>query len=201
MLESRRICVATGSSKAYFLLVSRLKIAGIKFVSLVPGEDQSRCDLTLTTDAEATRYVGKVMTLEELDSDPFVMKGQILSCLTDGKETLLLGIDPGSRIGMAVFYGDMSLEFVTFDSIQSLDSCVSAFVKRVPSCKSVVRIGNGNPTLALALASQLTEKVHLSVVEIVDESGTSARTVKMKGIQGDQRAAAKIAFRKGAPFD
>jgi hypothetical protein len=140
------------------------------------------------------------MTLEELDSDPFIFKGQIISQLMDGGEVLLIGIDPGTRIGMAVYYGDASIEFATSDSVESALDSVVAFSKKVPSKKVVARIGNGNPALALVMATSLVSGVPRMAVEIVDESGTSARGAKLKGVQGDQRAAARIAFRRGVPF-
>ncbi len=68
---------------------------------------------------------------------------------------------------------------------------------KVPARKSVVRIGNGNRTLAAKLAETLSEQAPGAVIEIVDESGTSVSRVRMKGILGDEGAAARIAFRKG----
>jgi hypothetical protein len=140
------------------------------------------------------------MTAEELDDDPSIFKGQILSCLTAGGEVLLIGLDPGTRIGMAVYYGEANIEFATFDSVEGVLAGVFPFSSKVPSQKVVVRIGNGDPGLAAALARSLVKGMSRAVVEIVDESGTSSRSAKLKGIQGDQRAAAKIAFRKGIPF-
>jgi hypothetical protein len=35
---------------------------------------------------------------------------------------------------------------------------------------------------------------------VVDEAGTSTRGMRMRGIQGDQMAAARIAFRRGVAF-
>lgn len=197
---TNRVCVATSRARAYYSIVSRLRKAGIPFVSLVPGNEHPECDLVLTTAAEAEPYGIRALTIEALDEDPFVFKGQILSRLTGGKETVLIGVDPGARIGMAVYYGDTNLAFGTFGSIVGLCSKAGAFVRGVPSKGSMVRIGNGNPALAVKLAEALTKEVPQAVIEVVDESGTSARSVKMKGVQGDQSAAARIAFRKGATF-
>jgi hypothetical protein len=156
--------------------------------------------LILTTCAEAGDYGSRAVSVEELDDNPFVFKGQILSRLTNAKEILLMGVDPGTRIGMAVYYGDASLEFATFDSIDGLRVRVNSYIRKVPAKKMVVKIGNGNPALAMALALSLTNEVPRVTVEVVDEAGTSTRSVGMKGVQGDQRAAARIAFRKGVAF-
>lgn len=195
-----RVCVATSRARAYYSLVSRLRKAGIPFVSLVPGDGHPECDLVLTTAAEAGSYGARALTVEALDENPFVFKGQILSRLTGGNEMVLIGVDPGARIGMAVYYGDTNLAFGTYGSIEGLCSKAAAFVRGVPSRGSMVRVGNGNPALAVKLAEALAKEVPQAVIEVVDESGTSARSVKMKGLQGDQSAAARIAFRKGAAF-
>ncbi len=195
-----RICVATSRAGAYYSLVSRLRKAGLPFASLVPGAEHPECDLVLTTSAEAGPFGERVLAAEELDENPSVFKGQILSRLTGGKETVLIGIDPGARNGMAVYYGDVNLAFGTYGSTDSLCSRVGVFVKRVPSKGSMIRIGNGNPTLAAKLVAALVNEVPEAVIELVDESGTSTRNVRLKGVQGDQSAAARIAFRKGVVF-
>ncbi len=198
--KMNRICVATSRSRAYYSLVSRLRKAGLPFVSLVPGSSHLGCEVVLTTVEEAGQFGPLAMPIEELDENPSVLKGQVLSRLAGGEETLLIGVDPGTRIGMAVYYGEANLEFISFDSAEALCAGVASFVDRVPAKQSVVRVGNGNPALAMRLATSLADWVPKAAVEVVDESGTSSRAVRMRGVQGDQRAAAKIAFRKGDPF-
>jgi hypothetical protein len=195
-----RLCVMTSQAKAYYSLVSRLRKAGLPFTSVVPGTRHPPCDLVLTTRAEAGSLGPGALPVELLDDDPFVFKGQVLSRLDGGRETLLIGVDPGRRIGMAAYYGSTNLEFNTFGSAQSLCARVAALAGGVPSKRSLVRIGNGNSALAVGLALSVAERVPNASIEVVDEAGTSARGVKMKGVQGDQRAAARIAFRKGVPF-
>ncbi len=192
--------MVTSQARVYYSLVSRLRKAGLPFVSLVPGASCDGCDLVLTTGPEASSFGRLAVLVEELDENPYVLRGQILSRLDGGRETLLIGVDPGRRIGMAVYYGDAKLEFGTFESADSLCSEVVAFVSKVPAKRSLVRIGNGNPNLAMSLASALADRLPGVTAEVVDEAGTSSRGLRMKGVQGDQRAAARIAFRKGIVF-
>jgi hypothetical protein len=191
-----RICVATTRSMAYYALVSRLRKAGLQFESRLPDSDLRGCDVVLTTKEEARRLGPKAVALEDLDEDPGVLKGQIVSKLADGDEPLFVGIDPGERIGLAVFYGEANLAFGTFDSVGSVSSRVASFA-RVPAHRFVVRIGNGNRQVAARLVEAVRREALGATVELVDESGTSVRNPRMKGLQGDQSAAAKIAFRKG----
>jgi len=196
-----RICVMTSQARAYYSLVSRLREAGLPFTSLVTGTRCSESDLVLTTRAEVGTIGPGALPAEQLDDDPFIFKGQVLSRMVGGRETLLIGVDPGRRIGMAAFYGGVNLEFSTFGSAEVLCSRVAAYANKVPAKGWLVRIGNGNSALAMGLALSVVNRVPNAAVEIVDEAGTSVKGLRMKGVQGDQRAAARIALRKGIAFN
>jgi hypothetical protein len=192
-----RVCVVTAKARAYYALVTRLRRAGIAFESLVPGSDSSGFELVLTTKDEASPFGARAAVLEDLDENPGIFKGQIVSRLSRGGELVLVGVDPGKRTGLAVFYGQTRLAFNTFESAGGLASRVGAFASGLPEHGFVIRIGNGNRWMAGRLAEVLKRSVPRATIEIVDESGTSAKTARLKGIQGDQSAAARIAFRRG----
>ena len=191
-----RICVATEKAGAYYALVSRLRRAGLAFSSVLPDSD-FECDLVLTTADEAGRFGPKAMALEELDENPGIFKGQVVSRLVGNEDVVLVGIDPGKRTGLAVFYGQTKLAFGTFESTRAVCSRVGAFARGVPSSRVLVRVGNGNRSMASRLVEGLRREVPAAVIEVVDESGTSTGSPKMKGVERNQVAAAKIAFRKG----
>lgn len=191
-----RICVATAKARAYYALVSRLRRSGLPFSSVLPDADFAECELVLTTAEEEAKFGGRALALEELDENPGIFKGQVLSRLY-GDQVILVGVDPGKRTGLAVFYGQMKLAFNTFDSVAAVCSRVGAFAKGVPSSRLLVRVGNGNRSTAARLVGMLRKEVPGATIEVVDESGTSTGSSKMKGVQRDQVAAAKIAFRKG----
>ena len=189
--------MATSKAGAYYALVSRLRRAGLPFSSALPGSDFRDCDLVLTTAEEADRFGPKALSLEELDENPGIFKGQVTSRLLGGGDLILVGVDPGKRTGLAVFYGQTKLSFNSFDSPGAVCSRVGAFARGVPSSRLLVRVGNGNRSMASKLVDGLRKEVPTATIEVVDESGTSTRSSKMKGVQQDQVAAAKIAFRKG----
>jgi hypothetical protein len=191
-----RICVVTSKARAYYALVSRLRRAGLPFSSGVPGSDLKNCDLVLTTEDESSHYGAKALALESLDENPGIFKGQVISRLGVEEDTLLIGVDPGERTGLAVFYGRAKLSSSTFESPSALCIRVAAFAKSVPASRILVRVGDGNRSLAAKLIDGLGEEVPAAILELVDESGTS-RTASMKGVQRDQVAATRIAFRKG----
>ncbi|MGP8126023.1 MAG: hypothetical protein ACLQEQ_09235 [Nitrososphaerales archaeon] len=192
-----RICVVTAKPRTYYAIVSKMRKAGLPFTSTLPGADPEDCTLIISSAGEAGQFGGRALALEDLDENPGVFKGQLLSKLDGGRDVMLAGVDPGTRIGLAVFYGEMSLEYSTFGSATGLSRRVGAFVRGVPAKRVVIRVGNGSPATAFRLVESLRLEAPDATIEMVDESGTSVRRVRMRGIQGDQGAAAKIAFRKG----
>lgn len=190
-----RICVATADGRAYYELVSRLRDAGLQFSSALPWSE-TPCDLVLTTERESEKFGAKALPIEQLHEDPGIFKAQVLSRLGEEEDIILVGVDPGKRTGLAVFYGRARISFGTFVSGGDASARVEEIARAMPSSRVLIRVGNGNRQLTTGLLEEFGRAVPSAVVELVDESGTSTRTAKMKG-QGDQVAAAKIAFRKG----
>lgn len=187
----------TSKAAAYYSIVSRMRKTGLPFTSVLPGADHGDCTLIVTSAEETKQFGGRALALEDLDENPGVFKGQLLSRLNGGGDVVLVGVDPGIRIGLAVFYGETSLEYSTFGSVVGLSLRVGAFMRGVSAKRFVIKVGNGNPVTAAKLIESLKLEAPDATIEMVDESGTSVRRVKMRGIQRDQGAAAKIAFRKG----
>jgi len=199
----RIIKVATDDGNAYHDIVSRLKKTNLKFESVPPdGPLNFESDLVLTSRKELGSFGNDTVAIEDLHKDPLVMEGQLLSRLVEeSRRDLLVGIDPGSRIGMAVFYGGRQLGALTAISVGNLVDALLLIVREVPHSTLSVKIGAGEPKSSRLLASLLRDALPQSAsVEIVDESGTSAPGRGMLGATRDQRAAARIAHRKGVQF-
>jgi len=199
----RIIKVATDDANAYYSIVSRLKRTHLRFSSLMPGEVvDSRRELTLTSKREAALLGGGAVAIEDLNEDSLIMEGQLLSRMLDeSKRNLLIGIDPGSRIGLAMFYGGRDLGSLTQNSVEKSVDLLVALARDVPYSSLTVKIGDGEPGSSSQLARSLRERLPPSAyIEIVDESGTSAGKRGAIGAARDQRAAARIASRKGVQF-
>jgi len=194
-----RICVVTSDGRSYYTIVSKLRDAGFPFLSLLPSDDARECGLVITTKREAGSFEVPTISLEELDENPDVARGQILSRLTEGQQNLVVGIDPGSRIGTAAFLGETRLASRTFNSRRNAVSWVASLLEKVPARRRLVRVGDGEARTATWLADSLAALVPEAAVEIVDESGTS-RSGGARGLQKDQGSAARIAFRRGVSF-
>jgi hypothetical protein len=199
----RIIKVATDNGNAFYEIVSRLKRTHLRFSILSMGQstDPAR-DFVVTSKFEVASFPGAV-AIEDLSEDPVIMEGQLLSRLLDeSKRSLLIGIDPGSRIGVAIFYGGSELATLTSNSVERSVESLLMLVEHVPHSSLAVKIGGGEPKSSQMLASMLRQELPPSIsIEIVDESGTSAGKRGAIGTTRDQRAAARIALRKGVQFN
>jgi len=199
----RIIKVATDDANTYYEIVSRLKRTRLRYSSLSPGQAINPVrELVLTGKRELSAYGGSAAAIEDLNRDPLIMEGQLLSMLLDeSRRSLLIGIDPGSRIGVVIFYGGRELGALTATLVDELVNLLVMMVRDVPHSSLSVKIGGGEPRSALRLARLLRERLQPSAsIEIVDESGTSAGRRGTIGATRDERAAVRIAFRKGIQF-
>jgi len=188
-------------SRAYYSILNRLKLTNLPFTSLTPEQaKEERRDPVITTKKEREFFLGDSIPIEELDENPLIMEGQILSrILTGSNRILLIGIDPGSRIGVVVFYGESNIGSFTVDSLDGLQSRLLSAVRGIPSARAMVRVGDGAPRLSKSIAQMIKKDLPEVLVEVVDERGTTTSNLRSDGFTKDQRAAAKIARRKGVP--
>jgi hypothetical protein len=193
------VSVATSDSRAYYSILSRLKMTNLRFVSLTPTQARTqRRGSVITTSREKEFFGGASIAIEELDENPLIMEGQILSKLSrKDSRVLLVGIDPGSRIGVVVFYGDSKLGSFTVESLDELRSRLASAVHRIPSERVTVKIGDGAPRLSKGIMQMIRDDLPEVLIELVDERGTTTSKSESDGLTRDQGAAAKIARRKG----
>jgi hypothetical protein len=199
----RIIKVVTDDGNAYYHIVSRLKRTHLRFSSILPGQAVNPVqDLALTSKREVSAFGENAVAIEDLNEDPLIMEGQLLSRLLDeSRRDLLIGIDPGSRIGLVMFYGGREFGALTTISVEKLVELVVTVVRDVSHSSLSVKIGGGEPRSSLRLARLLRGRLPQSTsIEIVDESGTSSGKRGAIGASRDQRAAARIALRKGVQF-
>lgn len=196
------VSIATLDSRAYYSILNRLKMTNLDFVSLTPMQARAaRREPIITTNKERDFFVGTSIPIEELDENPIIMEGQILSRISpEDKKVLLIGIDPGSRMGVVVFYGDTKLGSLTVESMEELRSQLLNFIRRIHSIKALVRLGDGAPRLSKAISEMIRRDLPEVTVEVVDERGTTTSRRRSDGLTRDQGAAAKIARRKGVPL-
>jgi hypothetical protein len=72
-----------------------------------------------------------------------------------------------------------------------------SLVRSIPHTEATIKVGDGAPKLSRRIVRAMTEQLPEARVEVVDERGTTINRAKSRGLTKDQRAAERIAFRKG----
>jgi hypothetical protein len=195
-----RVAVATVQGKAYYLIVNALKEKDINFLSLIPGEIvPSRAELVISTEKEKNKVPHPKILLfkEESELDCLMME---VKKLLLGKETydkIVIGIDPGEAIGLAVLADGKVIEEANCFCSRELISSILKILRSVNfSVTNVtVKIGNGVPVY-IELLHNLDEALPSQVMlEVVGEAGTNrplkAHSRKIRHISSAIRIAAR----------
>ena len=178
--SQNNIAVATIQGRYYFKFVKMLQFLKINYDSILPNEiGNTDKRLILTTMQEASEIASNfVLCAEEFDADPTVIKGLITQKLESGfhERTLVLGIDPGNRIGLSVFYYQKEIESSTFTSLDELISHIVRILAGLKADRKIVKIGNGN----MKIARHIIDRLNLSFcshfeLEFIDERRTSLK--------------------------
>lgn len=204
------VIVATLSGRSYYKITSALKSLDLNFLSLSP-EEAALCDakIIITTLNESKIVKRNDVFLDtDLEQSPLSIKAKILqnfmgSC-SYSNDQLIIGIDPGKRIGISILYYNFELEKIIVLSVQSAIEKISLILSDISSKKKIVRIGDGSLALSYEIAKILKDYFKDKVIiEIVDEYGTSIRQgsdINRRGIR-DISSARKIAFRNGRIYN
>lgn len=202
-LENCRIGVATTDGRSYFQFVKALKLLNLRYDSLVPDQiDSYPGNLIMTTQAESPKSAACPVLYEEiLKEDPTVIQGIITAKLDSGlnRPELLIGVDPGMRIGLSVMYLGKEIERGLYTSPDDLADHVARILGGLRAERKIVKIGNGN----MRVAKQITTLLNLKFcshfeLEFVDEHKTT-RKIKNYNKRGerDMMSAKFIVQREG----
>ena len=158
--------------------------------------------LIFTTRKEAPINSFKIILDEEVyDKHPTLIRGLIFQKLDYkfDKNELIIGIDPGKRIGLSIFYYEKEIENSLYHSVNDLVSHVTEILAGLPAIRKIVKIGNGNMEIAKQISNSLNLKYCSDFeLEFVNESST---TLKIKnhnqGGKRDMLSARHILKRNG----
>lgn len=202
-----RVTVATVRGRSYYEIVRALKSIGVKYDSMSPEEASlSGARVIITTPEESGAFAGSnktVLLATELEKYPAIAKAKIMKSVAGpaADDQLIIGIDPGTRIGISVIYLHDEIASMLESSPRGAVGQVAALVAGINSRKKVVRIGDGDMAMARQMAWALKKRFGDNVqVEIVDEHGTSQTAGTHRRGARDRSSARAIAFREGRPF-
>lgn len=200
-LGSHRIAVATVEGRAYYRFCSALRAMDLGFETILPSQiPDYDGSAVLTTADEAPRGARIAVILDDQAAlHPTVMHGKLVRELGCGfgAPHLVMGVDPGTRPGLSVWYHGREIESSTHASAESLVSHMIEVMAGLRATSKKVKIGDGNRRAAASIARQLRQRYCSDFdLHFVDERGTSPRMKNCnRGGKRDMASARSIAGR------
>ncbi|MCX8174506.1 MAG: hypothetical protein N3F63_07895 [Thermoplasmata archaeon] len=185
------IGIATTDIRAYYEILKLLKEKNLPFEVLVPGEQiPMHVGVVITTmeEREAIDFENVVV----YDGEPETTVLEAMKILM-GKEIiheLVVGIDPGEHIGVAVVGDGVVLGRITVFSADAMVEIIKTYLKVFKAFRKILRVGHGDITKRNKIISVLW-KFQIPI-EIVNEQGTTTITQ-----EPDVEAAVRIAMHEG----
>ncbi|MCH7877030.1 MAG: hypothetical protein IIA20_02155 [Thaumarchaeota archaeon] len=134
--------------------------------------------LILTTRKESPKKCEKPLLYEDIfEHHPTVIRGIMMQILNpDFEEDLILGVDPGQRIGLSIFYYGKEIESSLHSSVEELVFHIIQVLGGLRAKRKIVKIGNGNMKIAKQIATILNLNFCSSFeLEFVNEQKTSLK--------------------------
>lgn len=112
----------------------------------------------------------------------------------DMYSSILIGVDPGEKPGIAVIGDGILLQKIHADNPEKTITAIKRFLKEYPAAETIIRIGHGSITIRNRIINSL---ISLKIpIEVVDETKTTASQQKRRS-EKDAEAAAAIALLSG----
>ena len=156
----------------------------------------------MTTRKESPLKCEKPVLHEDiLEHPPTVIRGMMIQKLNLNfeEEDLVLGIDPGQRTGLSVFYFGKEIESSFYSSVDELVLHIIRVLGGLRAKRKIIKIGNGNMLVAKKIVNLLNLKFCSSFeMEFVDEHKTSLKIKNFnQGGKRDMLSARYISQRDG----
>jgi len=173
-----KVAVATVKGKAYFLIVNELREQRIPFVSLVPGEPlPSEVKVVITTERERglVKHEKVLILHDDCELDNLVNEVKRILQGKEAYEKIIVGIDPGEAIGLAVIADGKVIEESNCFSTSELVNSIIKMVRNVNFLVTnvSVKIGNGVPVHKEILENLDDALPPQVALEVVSEAGTN----------------------------
>ena len=188
------VAVRTDDFRLAYRLLGRLRDSGIEHMQLDPEKPvPSRVDFWIASHAEVVRtndVRGIGCDVEEIDS----VISSIMNRIAVGEKVqrICFGIDPGPRPGLSWIADGRPAGSMQMESVDATVDYVVAILNDFMPPESVVRIGNGSPTISSRIANVCLARG--LAVQFVDETSTSI------GSRYDHVSAAhRICSKEGIP--
>jgi hypothetical protein len=189
------IVVATRDFELYHDVVDELRDRGVTFTTIEPGDEYPPATRAVITTPEDDPDVPADIPVVEATPDAAREAVETALQHVHGEEgQLVIGVDPGTRPGIAVLRGET---VVAAFHVPAADAAALVREEIDDAADPVVRIGDG----ARLHSARLVETLDDVRVELVDETGTTPSLGTGASGMGDVLAAVNIALREGEPID
>ena len=184
------IVVATADFEVYHEVVNELRGRGVAFTTIEPDDELPEGTEVLVTGADDAVDGDGVTHIVAAADEPRRAVEEALSHLRAGGGRTIVGVDPGTRPGIAVLAGEM----VVAAFHVPVGDAVAAIRKEVADAVDpLVRIGDG----ARLQGARIVNELDGVTVELVDETGTTPYLGTGARGMGDVLAAVNIARLEG----
>ncbi len=178
---TREIGILTTSGKAYYKLVSEVKRRGLQFISLTSKDFiPFYVRVTITPESERSKIdFSEILIYDELAEPSQVVDDavQLLRGKKDFRE-IIIGIDPGKKLGLTVLGDGIILKKMELINIEEKVKEIIHILNQTKAEKKIVKIGNGVKEEQKRLFALLNEELPDNVIiESVEEDGTT-KTIK-----------------------
>jgi hypothetical protein len=174
-VRRRSVALVTRDPTLYADLAGALRERRIATLSLLPGDRiPTSVAVVLTSPEEAETISFPRVIAVGSNNDRSALWAAVESARVGvSTQELMVGIDPGPRPGYAVLSGDASLAKGNLESPEAVAMFGRQLQRRFPEASLVFRVGSGDRTARDRILQVLWALRR--PVEIVDESGTTAR--------------------------
>ena len=116
---------------------------------------------------------------------------------------LVLGIDPGKQMGLAVLGDNVVLETGTYTRVEDLVEEAVRVLSAFPSEASIVKIGRGAEEYSSVLTAALVSRLPAVEIQMIEEAGTTPNNLppEEEGVSKNIVSAIRIALRQGLPME
>tara|TARA_B100000214_G_scaffold331533_1_gene272537 strand:- start:1082 stop:1834 length:753 start_codon:yes stop_codon:yes gene_type:complete len=184
------VAVRTEDFRLAYRLLNRLRDSGISHTQIDPDHPvPNRVNFWIASHDEVGKTKderGIGCTVDEIDS----VIGSLINRITIGEKVqrICFGIDPGPRPGLSWIADGRHAGCVQMESVDATVDQIMSILSDFNPPESVVRIGNGAPTISSRIANVCLARGLL--VQFVDEKSTSI------GSRHDHVSAARSICRK-----
>lgn len=189
------IVVATSDFEVYHEVVEELRDRGADFTTVQPGDEiPDETTAVITGEGETATLDTDVWSVEASAEHPRKAVETALAHLRGVGGRIVVGIDPGTRPGVAVLAGDVVIAAFQIAADEVADLVRAEVADAVDP---IVRVGDGARLQGARIIGALDDVT----VELVDETGTTPYLGSGARGMGDVLAAVNIARLEGREIE